>query len=494
MQRTTVYRCAFSWLFVAFAQTNMLAEIASSAERPNVVFILADDLGYTDLSCQGSDLYQTPNIDTFARQSLSFTNAYTSHPTCSPSRSAIMTGKYPARLGIVSHGGLHSVTAGDGTFMVSEEYTLAEALRDAGYTTCHIGKWHVGHDGKSGPKEQGFQYDIASNEFCCPGSFFYPYRDKRKPGEKGNNSAVPDLEDRGPGDHLTECLGDEAAKFIAEQADASKAGKPFFLNLWYYAVHTPIEAEQDKVAKYKRLRKPKAHHRNPNYAALVEHLDDSVGQVLQAIDENGLADNTIVIFFSDNGGEIRNGVTSNYPLRDGKVSQYQGGVRVPAFVRWPGVSAAGATCDEPIIGHDFYPTVLKMTGASGDAEQNAAMDGVDLTPLLHDPTAVLEPRAFHWMRYPVVFHYKNQYKQRSAGPVSSMINGKWKLFEFFKTPQGQPQEFELYDLEADPSEQTNLADQLPEKVSELHAQMMQWRRDVAAPPYEIAYREYEKIE
>lgn len=494
MLSTPVYPCAFSLFFLALAQPYALAESEPPAHRPNIVFILADDLGYTDLSCQGSDLYQTPSIDAFARQSLSFTNAYTSHPTCSPSRSAIMTGKYPARLGIVSHGGLHSVTAGDGTFMVSEEYTLAEALRDSGYTTCHIGKWHVGHDGKSGPKEQGFQHDIASNEFCCPGSFFYPYRDKKKPGKQGDSSAVPDLQDRGPGDHLTECLGDEAAKFIAKQADASKQGQPFFLNLWYYAVHTPIEAEKEQVAKYKVLRKSGAHHRNANYAALVEHLDESVGQVLNAIEENGLADNTIVIFFSDNGGEIRGGVTSNYPLRDGKVSQYEGGVRVPMFVRWPGTTQAGAECHERVIGHDFYPTILKMTGATGDAEQNAAMDGVDLTPLMQNPTTELKPRAFHWMRYPVVFHYKNQYKQRSAGPVSSMLLGKWKLFEFFKTPQGQPQEFELYDLESDPSESTNLADQMPDKVSELHAKMMQWRRDVAAPPYEMAYREYEKIE
>lgn len=405
-----------------------------------------------------------------------------------------MTGKYPARLGIVSHGGLHSVTAGDGTFMVSEEYTLAEALRDDGYTTCHIGKWHVGHDGKSGPKEQGFLHDIASNEFCCPGSFFYPYRDKKKPGKQGANSAVPDLQDRGLGDHLTECLGDEAAKFIATQADAAKNGKPFFLNLWYYAVHTPIEAEQDKVAKYKQLRKPDAHHRNPNYAALVEHLDDSVGQVLQAIEDSGLASNTIVIFFSDNGGEIRNGVTSNYPLRDGKVSQYQGGVRVPTFVRWPGITRAGTACDEAIIGHDFYPTILTMTDSSGDTEQNAAMDGLDLAPLMRDPSSSLPQRAFHWLRYPVVFHYKNQYQQRSAGPVGSMLAGKWKLFEFFETPQGQPQAFELYDLQADPSEQHNLADKMPEKVAELHEQMTRWREQVGAPPYAMAYREYEKID
>lgn len=462
---------------------------ADQRRRPNVILILADDLGYRDLGYMGSDFYQTPNIDRLAQQSLRFNSAFSSHPTCSPSRAAIMTGKYPARLGIVSHGRPGTVVSGDSTFMKPEEYTLAEALRDAGYTTCHVGKWHVGSEGYSGPKEQGFEYDIASNEFCCPGSFFYPYRDKNKPGKKGDKSAVPDLEDRGSVDHLTECLGDEAATFITDHADDEK---PFFLNLWYYAVHTPIQAENDKVEKYKQLRREDAHQKNPNYAGLVEHLDDSVGHVLAAIKQAGIEEDTVVFFCSDNGGEVRNAVTSNYPLRNGKVTQYLGGVRVPMLVRWPGVTAAGVQCDEPVIGHDVYPTLLSMLNIKGQAEQNAAMDGRDISSLLRDPTATISREYLCWLRYPVVFHYRKG--ARALGPVGSIVKGDWKLMEFFATPHGVDADYELYNLREDLSEKYNLADKFPKKVAELKADMQMWREDVSAPDYDSAYREYAKIE
>lgn len=458
----------------------------SEARRPNIVFILADDLGSTALSSSGSDLHQTPNIDALAQESQSFTNAYSSHPTCSPSRAAILSGKYPARLGIVGHGGLRAVTGGNGTFLVSEEYTLAEALRDAGYTTCHIGKWHIGKDGASGPKEQGFQYDIASNDFCCPGSFFYPYRDDD--AKHAENSAVPDLEDRGPEDHLTECLGDEAAEFISDHKD-----EPFFLHLSYYAVHTPIEAEEDKVDKYRELVHSELHHRNSEFAGLVEHLDDSVGKVLQAIAENGLDDNTIVVFFSDNGGEVR-GVTSNHPLRNGKVSQYLGGVRVPLFIKWPGVTKAGSVCEEPVIGHDLYPTFLQMVGVEAAPHQAEEMDGVDLTGLLKDPSATLERESLCWLRYPFVVHYGDSRKNRALRPCASIVKGDWKLLEFFKTPHGGEHSFELYNIHEDISESHNLAESHPDKLEELKKDLAQWREEVNAPPYEMAYREYEKIE
>ncbi|TWT84250.1 Arylsulfatase [Planctomycetes bacterium CA13] len=460
--------------------------VESSPIKPNVVLILADDLGYTDLGVMGSDLYQTPNIDGLASQGLRFTNAHSSHPTCSPSRTAIMTGKYPARLGIVGHGGRGTVTAGDGTFMPCEEYTMAEALTDAGYTTCHIGKWHVGHEGTTGPKEQGFQFDIASNEFCCPGSYIYPYRNKKKAGVQAENSAVPDLQDRGPDDHLTECLGDEAVKFISSHKD-----EPFFLNLAYYAVHTPIESERDKVAKYKKLITPDSRQRNAAYAGLVEHLDESVGRVLKAIRDNGLERNTIVIFFSDNGGEVTHGETSNYPLRDGKVSQYLGGIRVPLIVKWPGVTPVGATSEIPVIGHDLYPSILQMVGAQGDTKHNAQIDGVDLTAVFQDPASQLDRQALHWLRYPVVFHYRKG--ERKRGPVGTIIKGNWKLMEFFPTPHGQDRSFELYNLREDISEQENVAAANPELVTELHQEMIRWRESVDAPEYEMAFKEYEKI-
>ncbi|QDT68885.1 Arylsulfatase [Planctomycetes bacterium MalM25] len=472
-----------------------LVPFVPAVGRMNVVLILADDLGRHDLSCTGSDLYHTPHIDRLASESLSFAQAYSSHPTCSPSRSAILSGKCPAKLGIVSHGALRKVVGGgDGTFLVPEEYTLAEALRDAGYTTGHVGKWHVGKEGKAGPKEQGFHHDLASNEFCCTGSFFYPYTKKGKDGEVDAASAVPDLADRGPEDHLTEALAEEAVEFIGAHKEET-----FFLNLWTYAVHTPIQAERDKVKKYKSILDNRPadatqHQTNPNYAGLVEHLDDCVGRVMKAIEANGLADNTIVIFTSDNGGEIRNGVTNNYPLRNGKVSQYLGGTRVPLFVRWPGVTKPTAVCDTAVIGHDLYPTILGMTGVAGDATQNAAMDGRDLTPLLRDPTgAELDRDTLHWLRHPVVFHYRNQMDEPGMGPCGSVVRGDWKLIELLPTPQGVEQSFELYNLRNDPSETTNLAEQYPGVVAELSAAMVAWREEVDAPKYESAYAEYEKI-
>jgi len=459
--------------------------IGSETRKPNIVFILVDDLGWTDLSSSGSDLHQTPNMDALASESLSFSNAYASHPTCSPSRAAIMSGKYPARLGIVSHAARRGVAGSDGYFLDNEAYTLAKALRDVGYTTCHIGKWHLGTKEGTRAKNQGFQHVIASNDFCCPGSYFYPYQNPD--ANHAAASAVPDLEDRDPDDHLTEALGDEAAKFIAEHKE-----EPFFLNLWYYAPHTPIEAKQEKVDKYKELVHEGLRHRNPHYAGLVEHLDDSVGVVLEAIRDNGLEDNTIVVFFSDNGGEIRGGITSNHPLRHGKVSQYLGGIRVPLFIKWPGVTSAGAVCDEPVIGHDFYPTFLKMAGIDSVPPQVGEIDGLDLSDLLHDPSGTLSREALYWLRYSEVFHYEKGVKP--LGPCSTVIKGDWKLVEFFETPHGVKHSLELYNIVDDIGEQNDLASTYPEKVDELKQDLAQWREMMNAPPYKSAYREYEKIQ
>ncbi|SMP69100.1 Arylsulfatase A [Neorhodopirellula lusitana] len=489
MNRFTQTRHAFLALFFGVALTISSTAVMATGDRPNIVFILADDLGYSDLGCTGSDLYQTPNIDAFASDSLRFERAYTS-PTCSPSRAAIMSGKNPARLGIVGHGGLRSMEGG-GDFLVSDEYTVAEALRDSGYSTCHIGKWHVGTKGVTGPREQGFDEVIASNEFCCPGSYFYPFRDKRKTGKAAARSAVPDLDDRNPGDHLTKCLGEEAVDYLERQKTSDK---PFFLNLWYYAVHTPIEAQRDKVAKYKQLVDPNGHQRNPSYAALVEHLDDSVGSVLKAIDEKGLSDNTIVIFFSDNGGEIRKGVTSNFPLRSGKTSLYEGGVRVPLFIRWPGITQAGQTCQEAVAGHDLYPTILRMTGVKGHAGQNAKMDGVDITQLLRDPSASLPSRAMHWLRYGELVHYPTYKNDREFGPCAAIRKGDWKMVERYPTPHGLEHRFELFNLQEDPYEAQNRASEEPAKLAELQRDLAAWQTEIEIPTYdELAYPAFEKM-
>lgn len=462
--------------------------ITAAQKQPNIIIILADDLGATDLACTGSDLYQTPNIDALAASGMTFNNAYSPHPTCSPSRAAIQSGKYPARLGIVSHGERGTVIEGDGTFLPAEEFTIAEALKAAGYTTCHIGKWHTGHDGKAGPKEQGYDFDIASNEFCCPGSFFPPYTNKKEDAKRQAMNKVPGLEKYGEDSFLTENITKEATDFIKAHKD-----EPFFMNLCYYAVHTPIQAMPDKVEKYKKMDRKNKHHRNPKYAALVEHLDDGVGGVMKALKEAGIEDDTIVIFFSDNGGANYAGITSNHPYREGKVTQYLGGTRVPMFVKWPGVVTPGTACDVPVIGHDFYPTILKMTGAEGDPEHNNGLDGKNLVPLLKQKKNKLNRDYLCWMRYPVIFHYKPA--DGPKGPCGSIIKGDWKLMEFYPTPHGVEHEVFLYNIKDDVSETKNLASAHPEKVEELQKAMNEWRMDVKAPDYmSVAYEVYKTKE
>ncbi|MEQ8209488.1 MAG: sulfatase [Lacipirellulaceae bacterium] len=475
---------------VAIILVTSISTRAEELARPNVVLILADDLGNHDLGCMGSDLHQTPNIDAFAERSVLFTNAY-AQPTCSPSRAAILSGKNPARLGIVGHGGIRSMSGG-GEFLIAEEYTLAEALRDGGYSTCHIGKWHVGVNEDTVPEAQGFEKVIASNDFCCPGSFHYPYRNKSKSGKALERSAVPDLEGYQSGDHLTYCLGEEAAKYLESRRGNDQ---PFLLNLWYYAVHTPIEANKEKVDHFKDLVTPRANHDNPNYAALVSHLDDSVGRVLCALEDNGLAENTIVIFFSDNGGEVRKGITSNAPLRSGKTTVYDGGTRVPLIVHWPGVTKPGAQCDESVVGHDLYPTLLAATGVSGRSDQNKAMDGVDLTPLLRDSSGRLKPRSLKWLRYGEAVHYPTYGDDPVFGPSAAIREGDWKMVRRYPTPHGLEERFELFNLIDDPGETNNLAASRPEILDQLKGELTDWQSEIKIPSYRaLAYPAFEKLE
>lgn len=473
-------------MFLGGNQSPCCAAGKGSAPRksPNVVFILADDLGHSDLGCMGSELHRTPNLDAFAADSLAFQQAYTS-PTCSPSRAAILSGKNPASLGIVGHGGIRKMSGGGGEFLAAKEYTIAEALRDAGYDTCHIGKWHIGSSNETRPQGQGFNKVVAANDFCCPGSYFYPFRDKKKSGAAAERSAVPDLQHYSPGDHLTHCLGSEAANYIASRKDS---GKPFFLNLWYYAVHTPIEAKKEKVDTYRQQAKQATHQRNPSYAALVEHLDDSVGMVLQSLEDHGLANDTIVIFFSDNGGEIRKGITSNFPLRSGKTTLYEGGIRVPCFIRWPDVVAGGESTNRVIVGHDFYPTLLELTGAAGREDQNAKMDGLDLSPVLHDPTVTLPERSLHWLRYGELVHYRTYRNDLEFGPSGAIRRGGWKLIEHYPTPHGLERTFELFNLRDDPFEEKDLAASEPARVAKLREELIAWQKTIGIPSYEeLAY-------
>jgi arylsulfatase A-like enzyme len=442
----------------------------ASSTLPNLVFILADDLGWADVGCYGSDLHETPNIDQLARQGVRFTDAYAAAPVCSPTRASIMTGKYPARLHITiwyessasppqGRKLIPPITQGN---MPHEQVTIAEVLKDAGYFTAHVGKWHLG-DAAHYPQTHGFDVNIGGTFWGAPTTFFYPYGGPSRWG--GEFRYVPHLEFGHEGEYLTDRLNDEALQVMDKARD-----KPFFLNLCYHTVHTPIEGKPDLVEHYKGKVKPGMHHQNYEYAAMVHSLDENVGRILGKIDELGIGERTVVVFFSDNGGYINKyegtEVTDNYPLRSGKGSLYEGGTRVPLIVRWPGVTRAGGVCSRAVSSIDFYPTILGMAGLSGDSEHNANLDGLSLVPLLRDPTAGLKRDTLHW-------HYPHYYPTTS--PVSSIRRGHWKLLEYL-----EDERVELYDLNKDIGEQNNLAKAMPEKAAELRQHLGAWRKDMNA--------------
>ena len=455
-----------------------------SSARPNFVFILADDLGWADVGCYGSDLHETPNIDELARQGMRFTDAYAAAPVCSPTRASIMTGKYPARLHITiwyessanpprNRRLIPPVTQGN---MPHEQVTIAEVLKNAGYFTAHIGKWHLG-DAAHYPETQGFDVNIGGTFWGAPTTFFYPYGGSSRWG--GEFRYVPHLEFGSEGEYLTDRLTDEAIRVIERAKD-----KPFFLNLCYHTVHTPIEGKPELIEHYKKKVKPGMHHQNYEYAAMVYSLDENVGRIIAKISELGIAENTVIIFFSDNGGYInkynKKTVTNNYPLRSGKGSLYEGGTRAPLIVRWPGVTKAGSVCRQPVSSIDFYPTFLDITGLAGDPKHNADMDGLSLVPLLKKPTAELKRKALYW-------HYPHYYATTS--PVSSIRQGDWKLLEYLPAPAspdtsrgggGPNKRIELYNLKRDIGEKNNLAERMPEKAEQLRKRLDAWRKAVDA--------------
>jgi arylsulfatase A-like enzyme len=455
------------------------AEVSST--RPNFVFILVDDLGWADVGCYGSDLHETPNIDRLARQGMRFTDAYAAAPVCTPTRASIMTGKYPARLHMTTwyensanppldRRLIPPLTQGN---MPLEQVTIAEVLKKAGYFTAHIGKWHLG-DAAHYPQTQGFDVNIGGTFWGAPTTFFYPYSGS---GRWGNEFRyVPDLEFGAEGEYLTDRLTDEAIRVLDKVKD-----KPFFLNLWHHTVHTPIEAKPELIEHYKKKVKPDMHHQNYEYAAMVHSLDENVGRIMAKLAELGIADRTVVVFFSDNGGfineDMTKSVTNNYPLRSGKGSLYEGGIRVPLIVQWPGVTKAATVCTQPVSSIDFYPTILDITALGGDPQHNADMDGLSLVPLLKDPTARLKRKALYW-------HYPHYYPTTS--PASSIRQDDWKLIEYFEDepcPTDKPlgrRGVELYNLKTDIGEQNDLAKTMPQKAEELRERLRAWRKAVDA--------------
>jgi arylsulfatase A-like enzyme len=453
----------------AVARSGDRATTPAEPAKPNIVFILIDDMGWKDLGCYGSTFYETPNCDKLASQGVRFTNAYAACPVCSPTRASILTGKYPARLhltdwlpGRADMPSQKLLRPKFNQFLPSEETTLADALKPLGYTSASIGKWHLG--GKDYyPEKHGFDLNIGGNERGSPPTYFYPYKGK-------NGVGVPGLEDGAEGEYLTDRLTDEAVKFIAANKD-----RPFFLYFAHYAVHIPLEAKKDVVEKYRAKGKPGDEQNNPIYGAMVESVDDSVGRVLKELDDLKIADRTIVFFMSDNGGlSVKEGAntpsTSNAPLRAGKGYLYEGGVREPMMVRWPGVAKPGV-CDAPVCSIDFYPTIVEMVGApvgarSGDRAPTRAVDGVSLAPLLRGEG---EPKrdALYW-HYP---HYSNQ----GGRPSGAVRQGDFKLIEFYEDGK-----LELYNLKEDIGEQHDSAEKMPEKTKELHGMLKAWRTAVDA--------------
>ena len=434
-------------------------------QKPNVVVIYADDLGWTDVGCFGSDYYQTPNVDKLAQDGVLFTNSYSACTVCSPSRASFMTGKYPARLHLTDWIPGHKypwakMNVPDWKmYLDSNEITLAEAFKQDGYYTAHVGKWHLGEQEKDWPENHGFNINIGG---WGKGS---PNKDKGK-GSNGYFSPYgnPRLTNGKKGEYLTERLADEVCQIIEK-----KANEPFFINFWLYSVHMPLQAKQDKIDKYKAIQNSTKKQTNPVYAAMVEHMDDAVGKVVAKLKKEGLYENTIILFSSDNGGLIGNlkrPVTNNYPLREGKGSMYEGGVRVPTILYAPNKNIQVKEIHEPVITPDYYPTLLELAGVSLPKEQKKNMDGLSWLPLLQGKNK-LEREAIYW-------HYPH-YHQQGAVPYSAIRMGDWKLIENLESNQ-----FELYNLKEDISESTNLINNNHEVSETLKDKLKRWRKSVKA--------------
>ena len=431
----------------------------STAPIWNIVLVLVDDLGWTDLGIMGSSFYQTPNIDRLAREGMRFTNAYAAATVCSPTRASILTGQYPARLHVTDW--IHGHARPWAKLQVptwthelpSEVTTLAEALGTGGYVSASIGKWHLGGDF---PEAHGFDLNVAGDHRGQPPSYYAPY----------NIPTLPELEN--DEEYLTDRLTDEAIAFITRNRT-----NPFFLYLPFYTVHTPIEPPLEKLTRYEAkaatLNADTSSQRNPGYAGMIESLDDGVGRLLETLNDLDIADRTVVIFASDNGGLVRDAspwgpVTSNLGLRAGKGSSYEGGIRVPFIVKWPSTVQPGTVESTPIISPDIYSTILEIAGLGRNSPE--LQDGISLVPLLKG-AGPIDREALYW-------HYPH-YHPGGATPHGAVRVGDLKLIEFYEDAR-----VELYDLGLDASETQNLAIRYPSQAKHLTDMLHVWRDNVGA--------------
>ena len=446
-----------------FCSLLLIAGCAWASEKPNIVFILADDLGWTDLGVQGSRYYETPNIDRLASQGMRLTG-YHNCQNCAPTRAALMSGQCAPRTGVYTVGGIDRFAwqtrplrpVDNVENLPLDKITVAQSLKAAGYATGMFGKWHLGERGDYHPGRRGFDEAIVSMgrhfDFATSPKTEYP-----------------------AGQYLADFLTDKAVDFIRRHRD-----RPFFLYLPHFAVHTPLDAKPALIDRF-RQKPPATGHRNPTYAAMIASVDESVGRVLAALEECRLAENTVVVFSSDNGGvggyvregigKETNDITDNTPLRSGKGSLYEGGTRDPFIVRWPGVTRSGSTCGVPTIHVDVYPTFLEIAGAKPPSDY--VLDGESLVPLLRNADASLRRDAIY-QHFPGYLGIGEG--QWRTTPVGLIHAGDWKLMEFFEDGR-----LELYNLRSDLGETKNLAAQMPEKAGELRARLDAWRRAVKAP-------------
>jgi arylsulfatase A-like enzyme len=478
-----------AWLvFQALAPSEAAGrEAKTPAPRPNVVFILADDLGGRDTALYGSTFYETPNLDRLARRGMAFTNAYAASPLCSPTRSSLMTGLWPARTGITRPSGhieevflekdvqTHApanwkiIDARSVTRLKLEYVTLAETLRDAGYTTGHFGKWHLGREPYD-PLHQGFDSDVPHWFGPSPPAYLAPWKFS---GWNASPWRIP-YDDGRPGENIEDRMGDAAVAFLRAHKDG-----PFFLNYWCYSVHSPWQSDPALIEKYRAKADPRNPQHHPVMGAMVEVMDRNIGKLIDAVDALGLADNTLFVFFSDNGGvhwpdERIKGygntpVTSNAPLRGGKETLYEGGTRVPCVVVWPGVTRPGSWSDAIVSSVDFYPTLVAATGARTRPGQTG--DGVDLRRALEGDKLD---------RGAIFCHFPHYGWAPDEFPGTWVRQGDWKLIRCSAGNPDRTDRLELYNLNEDIGETNDLAGALPDKAKALNALVSEFLRETKA--------------
>jgi arylsulfatase A-like enzyme len=425
----------------------------AQTKRLNFVFVLLDDLGWRDFGCYGNTFHETPNLDRLCADGAKFTNAYAACPVCSPTRASILTGRYPVRFGLTDwipgrnepkRAVLQPRTRQE---LPLEEVTIAELLKPAGYRTATIGKWHLGGDGFE-PSRQGFDVNVAGTFRGHPESYFGPFK-------------LPELEGSSADDYLTDRLTAAAERFIEESAGRS----PFFLYLPEFAVHLPLQAKKNLVEKYRRKNGGKEYPK-PVYAAMLDSVDQGIGRLRAKLKQTGISEETVFIVTSDNGGVTQPRITDNSPLRAGKGHVYEGGIREPLLVYWPGVTKPGVTIDTPVTSVDFLPTLLQLAAQPIPK----GIDGVSFVDLLRGRSTD--------QNRPLFWHYPH-YSPQGGEPAGAVRAGDWKLIEFFGDGR-----IELYNLKDDPGERRNLALRQPKKAEQLHELLRTWRKDVGAsvPP------------